>query len=549
MPSDPDPVVERDVLVVGAGPGGLQLAYFLERSGLSYLVLEASDAVASFFRTLPRTRTLISFNKVHSIYDDPEVLLRWDWNSLLTDDYGQPFREFSRDLYPDADDLVRYLEAFAERGGFAIETGARVERVARADDGRFDVHVAGRPLHRARAVVVATGFSRPYVPDIPGIEHAEGYEDAPIDPAAYEGQRVLFVGKGNSALELADVALETAALIHVASPTPVQLAWKTRHPGHLRAQHTRLLDLYQLKTLTGALDCELRGIEREDDGRLVVTVAYVHADGEVEELVYDRVVRCTGFALDTSFYDEACRPRTILDGRLPAITGMWESTNVPGLYFAGTLMQGLDFKRSSSAFIDGFRYNVRTLSHHLRERLEGVPMPSRRLPRDPAALAEHLLARACRTSALWTQFGYLCDHLAVRDGHLELREELPLKWVEDELAHERDAFTLTFEWGRWDGDVFAIQRHPSAEGASTNVFLHPILRHRRRGEVVAVHHVLEDLFGTYSARTETGIVRRRSGRDMERYHREEHREPLEAFLAARLGDCDSVSGEGGAASA
>lgn len=541
MPTSGEDVVERDYLILGAGPGGIQLASFLASSGCSHLVLEGSDGVGAFFRTMPRTRKLISFNKVHSIYDDPEIRLRWDWNSLLTDDYAHPFREFSQDLYPDADDLVRYLEAFAERSGMQVETGARITRVRRLAGGGFELHAESGRIYRGKVLVVATGFSTPYVPDIPGIEHCEGYEDAPLDPQAYLDQRLLILGKGNSALEIADVALETAALIHVASPTPVQLAWKTRHPGHLRAQHTRLLDLYQLKTLTGALDCEILDITREPGGtdgppQFVATVSYVHADGETEELVYDRVVRCTGFAIDRRFYDADCTPDTVLDGRLPSISGMWESTNVPGMFFAGTLMQGLDFKRSSSAFIDGFRYNVRTLHRYLMERFEGRPMPVARVPRSADALTQHILERVCRTSALWTQFGYLCDLFVVGDaGEVTCQEELPLKWVEDQKQQLEHSYTLTFEWGNWEGDVFAIQRHPSAEGASTNVFLHPILRRYCRGELVETHHILEDLFGTYSAATESGIVRRRSGRDIERYHAEEHTEPLRAFLASQLG--------------
>ena len=34
----------------------------------------------------------------------------------------------------------------------------------------------------------------------------------------------------------------------------------------------------------------------------MVKVAYKHADGEVEELVYDRVVRATGFRFDDAIF-------------------------------------------------------------------------------------------------------------------------------------------------------------------------------------------------------------------------------------------------------
>ena len=531
------PLVRHDYLILGAGPGGLQLAYFLQQSGSDYLVLEGAPGVGDFFRRMPRGRKLISFNKVHSIFDDPEVRLRWDWNSLLTNEYGKPFSEVSRELYPDADDLVRYLESFAASGDLNVRTSTRIAHVMRSGDGGFVLTDSDGQRYACRVLIVATGFSQPYVPDIPGIALCEDYETVTQDPADFEGQRVLILGKGNSALETADVMLGTAALIHVASPSPVRLAWRTRHPGDLRAHHTRLMDMYQLKTLNGALDCHVREIAREGT-EFIVNVEYVHADGEAEELVYDRVIRCTGFRIDRSPYADDCRPETLLDGRLPAIAGLWESANVPDMFFAGTLMQGLDFKRSSSAFIDGFRYNVRTLHRHLIERYEGHVVERACVSADAESMRKHVIARACRTSALWTQFGYLCD-LYLDDpasDTLSVHEELPVHHAQTLLGAHDQAYTLTFEWGAWDGDVFQIERHPQAERADTNVFLHPIVRRWRLGRMVAEHHILEDLFGTYAAASERGAVRRRSGRDMATYHRDEHDEPLQAFFAAQLAE-------------
>lgn len=73
-----------DYLVVGAGPAGIQAAYFLEQAGRDYLVVEAGEAPGTFFTRFPRHRTLISINKVHTGWDDPELNLRTDWNSLLS---------------------------------------------------------------------------------------------------------------------------------------------------------------------------------------------------------------------------------------------------------------------------------------------------------------------------------------------------------------------------------------------------------------------------------------------------------------------------------
>ena len=533
----PAPPFDLDTLIIGAGPAGLQLGYYLEKAGRRYLVVERSDKVGSFFRRFPRSRGLISFNKTRSIYRDPEINLRWDWNSLLTDDYSHPFGDFSRDFYPHAGDMVRYLESFHRTHNIQVRFGFTVTRIAREGVGYRVTDADGNTLS-CRCLVVATGMGRPHIPDIPGIEHAEGYEEVSFKADDYLDQRVLIIGKGNSGFELAERILPTAAIIHIASPQPIRMAWKTRHPGHLRAQYTSLLDAYQLKTLHSALDCDILDIRRLEDGKLLVTVRYTHADGEVDEIVYDRVVRATGFCFDGRLFDPDCRPQTIVDGRLPDMSPVWESRQSPNLFFAGTLMQARDFRQSSSAFIDGFRYNVRSLFHVLEERYFAVPAPGRTLALDPAKVAHHILQRVCRASSLWTQFGYLSDTLVVdrQRQAITYREDVPVAVVGEGLEAEAEVYTVTLEWGRWEGDVFAIDRHPHHDRADASVFLHPIVRRYHHGGLVAEVHLLEDLLGVYGSGFETGMIRSHNRTEIEQYHREQHDAPLLAWLTAHLGE-------------
>ncbi|MDJ0677957.1 MAG: NAD(P)-binding domain-containing protein, partial [Calothrix sp. MO_167.B42] len=74
-----------DYLIIGAGPAGLQLGYFLEKANRNYLILEAGDVPGTSFQKFPRHEKLISINKVYTGYKDMEINLRWDWNSLLSD--------------------------------------------------------------------------------------------------------------------------------------------------------------------------------------------------------------------------------------------------------------------------------------------------------------------------------------------------------------------------------------------------------------------------------------------------------------------------------
>lgn len=529
---------ELDYLIVGAGPAGLQLAYFLSAGKRSHLILERAAGPGAFFERFPRSRSLISFNKKHSLYTDPELQLRWDWNSLLTHDYEFPFTGFSERLYPKAEELLRYLREFAERYGLAVRYNTSVRRVSREPSGRFVVEDEQGGRYAARCLVIATGASREYVPPIPGIEHAEGYGSVSMRPDDFEGQRVLVIGKGNSAFEFAEHILDAAKLVHLASQRSIRMAWKTRHAGDLRAHYTRLLDAYQLKMLHGVLDCTVEGIERRPGGQLAVTVAYTHAQGERECIIYDRVVRATGFRFDASIFDESARPSLVIDGRFPDMTSAWESANVPGMYFAGTLMQARDFRKAATPFIDGFRYNVRTLYHLLEHRYHGRHLPYERVRLDAHALARAVEGRICRSSALWAQFGYLCDAVVVDEeaGAAEYFFELPVDYVrESDMGRSSHYYTVTFEWGRWDGDVFNIERHPAHERAREGAFLHPVVRRFSGGRLVSEHHVLEDLLGMYSAAGETGTMESRGGRDMDTYHAQEHEGPLRRYFEEQLG--------------
>ncbi|WP_436535088.1 NAD(P)-binding domain-containing protein [Actinoplanes sp. HUAS TT8] len=481
----------HDYLIIGAGPAGLQLAALLERDGHDYVVLEAGDAPGTFFTRYPRHRTLISINKVWTGSDDPEFNLRADWNSLLTDDPALLFKNYSRKYFPAADDLVRYLADFA--AGLNVRYGRTVERVSQAE-GIFTVATAAETFS-ARRVVVATGVSQLYVPPIEGAELCERYDTVSVDPEDFVNQRVLIIGKGNSAFETADALVETAAVIHVAGPHSVRLAWQTHYVGHLRAVNNNFLDTYQLKSQNAVLDGTVERITAREDGGFRIVFRYARTSERLREIDYDRIILATGFRFDASVFDESARPELAINDRFPALTPAFESVNVPGLYFAGTLSQQRDFKKSTNGFIHGFRYGVRALHRILRSRHHDTPWPSVPVEVTPEAITDAIVARINVSSALWQQFGVLADVVTVGDGAARYYEEVPVAY----LGPEPLAFVVTLEYGPGHDqiDPFDITVPRIAENDATTAheasYLHPVVRVRRDGVVVAEHHLAENL--------------------------------------------------------
>ncbi|MGH3242581.1 MAG: NAD(P)-binding domain-containing protein [Spirillospora sp.] len=510
-----------DCLVIGAGPAGLQLGYLLKKSGRRYLILETGSTPGTFFQTFPRHRTLISNNKKHTGTDDPELNLRMDWNSLLTDDPELLFTRYSDRYFPPADEMVRYLADFAERCDLDIAYGTRAATITRDDAGLFQVVDESGELYRAERLVIASGFARPNIPPIPGIETADLYGDHSTDPADYTDKRVLILGKGNSAFETAENLIETAAVIHVAGPHSVKLAWRTHFVGHLRATNNNFLDTYQLKSQNAILDGEVRRIERQADGGYLATVGFTRVDEVTKDIPYDHVIVCTGFALDASVFGEGARPELTINGRFPLLTPAYESVNVPGLHFAGTLTQSRDFKHGTSGFIHGFRYGTRALHRILEHRHHGTQWPGQALTTDPKELAAAVLARVNRSSALWQQFGVLAD-MIVLDGSGGARylEEVPVDYRDAPVstAGPGGFFTITLDYGPDHDkiDPFDVTVARIAQSDSGNAheghYLHPIVRHHRDGEVTAVHHVTENLENEWTSE-------------------DVHAEPLRAFFA------------------
>uniref|UniRef100_A0A8B9H1D3 FAD-dependent oxidoreductase domain containing 2 n=1 Tax=Astyanax mexicanus TaxID=7994 RepID=A0A8B9H1D3_ASTMX len=339
----------HDYCVLGAGPAGLQMGYFLSRSHRDYIILERNTGPGSFFQRYPRHRKLISINKIYTGRQNKEFNLRHDWNSLLSDQPDLLFQRVSEDLYPHADAYPLYLSMFERELGLRVKYATDIGKVRAADftgsKGYIltDQHGAD---YKCRVLFVCTGLWVPQQVDFVGSDLVEGYESIPTDPEDYKNQAVLILGKGNSAFETAQSILGRASRIHMYSPSPVRLAWKTHYVGDLRAVNNELLDTYQLKSLDGLVEGGLEDIaivRRGQDGgksrrtggkkrtvksterkeQFYLTLSELldnrnsnksgnitaenlpgyHDDNFSLRQPYDRVIRCLGFRFNFSIYD------------------------------------------------------------------------------------------------------------------------------------------------------------------------------------------------------------------------------------------------------
>ena len=188
-----------DAIVIGAGPAGLATSRELIRLGVDHLVLEKGPSLGHTWVNL---------------YDGLVLHTGKHLSSLP----GQPFPARTP-LFPTRRDFVEYLDDYAARFHLPVRTNAEVVRVARADD-EWHVSLASGGRLSSRAIVVATGIvSNPIVPELPGRDRFRGRLFHSVEyrePTGYKGRRVLIVGVGNSAAEIAAELAHAGAHVTVA---------------------------------------------------------------------------------------------------------------------------------------------------------------------------------------------------------------------------------------------------------------------------------------------------------------------------------------------
>jgi putative flavoprotein involved in K+ transport len=316
-----------EVAVVGAGQAGLAIGYFLARQGRPFVILERSDSTAAAWRERWESLTLFTPRR----YD------------------GLPGLAFPGDPdgYPTRDEVVAYLERYAETFELPIELNSNVRRVS-AVNARFLVEVDGRTIS-SHNVVVATGpFQTPYVPELasrlaPTVfqSHSVGYRK----PSDVPNGTVDVIGGGNTGFQIAkELSASHRVYLSVGSrqtPLPQKVLgrdlfwWLSKTRLLNKTVESRLgRRLQHRETLIGSRPSELkrrygvalkpRVVDASGD-----TVRF--ADGS--ELKVDAVIWATGYRPDYSWIDV---PIFDADGRVRHRRGV---TDVPGLYFLGLTWQ------------------------------------------------------------------------------------------------------------------------------------------------------------------------------------------------------------------
>jgi putative flavoprotein involved in K+ transport len=344
-----------DTIVIGGGQAGLAVGYHLQKEGLQFLILDASDEVGGSW---PR------------YYDNLKLFSPARFSSLPGMKFpGDP------DGYPKRDEVIHYLQEYRTKFQLPIRANQRVAAVERDTEGFAVRSMAGDTFHATTIINASGSFHNPYTPTIPGQEIFQGrtiHSSEYRSPDPFRDQRVVVVGRGNSAVqigvELAEVSKTSLAVLQ-----PIQFV-KQKVWGQDIHFWVRLIGFdtfpywlfgktapsssavndsgrYKEKVMAGKPDQQQMFTSFYEDG-------VIWPNGTKEPV--DTVIFATGYRPHLPYLEAIGALEA--EGRPIHQAGI---SNVPGIYYVG-----LEGQRSfSSATLRGVgpdaRFVVKKLLHHI----------------------------------------------------------------------------------------------------------------------------------------------------------------------------------------
>jgi putative flavoprotein involved in K+ transport len=197
---------------VGGGQAGLSMSYLLKQRGVSHVVLEGK--------------------RVASAWRDE----RWDAFCLVTPNWqcrlpGHPYAGDDPQGFMGKDEIVAYVESYAQRFELPVREGVWVKAVKRAEAREgFEVETSTGKLTAEHVVVATGGYHRPRIPSYASeLRLTQLHSSEYRNGAALPPGEVLVVGTGQSGCQIAEDLHLAGRKVHLAVGSAPRCA--RRHRG------------------------------------------------------------------------------------------------------------------------------------------------------------------------------------------------------------------------------------------------------------------------------------------------------------------------------
>ena len=311
VPTLPDPKSDTTVpvVIVGAGPIGIETAIELQRRGVDSINIDRGPLGSQIFNFPPQSRW----------FSGPERI------SIG----GVPLETVSQEKAT-REDYLTYLRSVVRQFDLAVRTFESVEQVTPVTDG-FEVRTStagglSRLIRTKRVVLAVGGTAKTRRLDVPG-EDRSIVADVLGEPHRYFGRRVLVVGGKNSAAESA------IRLWRAGAEVTISYRGDDLHPRIKYWIRPELASCIRSGLITARFGTRVLAI-----GPNAVTLERL-ADGVRFEERIDDVLLQIGFEADGSIFESlGCE----LVGPNQAVLhdSSTMETSIPGIFVAGTAVNG-----------------------------------------------------------------------------------------------------------------------------------------------------------------------------------------------------------------
>lgn len=315
-----------EVLIIGAGPIGLNCALEAEKNGLSYVIIEKGTIV-------------------NSLYNYP-LYMRFFSTADKLEIAEIPF--ITTSPKPGRQDALEYYQGIARQKALKIKLYEKVLNISKNE--LFEIQTS-KAKYLAKNVIIATGFyDIPNLLKIPG-ENLPKVKHYYTEPYPYANQKIVFIGSSNSAV---DAALETyrkgAEVTMIIKGSEISSSVKYWVKPDIE---NRIAE----GSIKGYFNAEMIEI-REN------SVIFKDELGKIHEIENDFVLAMTGYLPDFEFLKDSGIDLKG-DSLVPAYNAETMETNVKNLYLAGVVCGGKD---THLWFIENSRIHAEIILNHIAER-------------------------------------------------------------------------------------------------------------------------------------------------------------------------------------
>ena len=313
----PEPIY--DVVVIGAGPGGISMGAELVSKGLDpekMIILESAEKNSWIIRKLYPEQMMVTAKYKGSTGESHGVM---------------KMRNLSKES------TLQMLTEAVKDYGLKVAYGQTVVKIEKVDS-LFHVETKTQVIKALHCVISIGVFGKPNHPDyeIPGDVVKKIFFD--VTGSKIQHQHVLVVGGGDSASEYTKTLLENG--------NKITLSAREEDLSCMNEENRRLAMTQSLAgQLTLLAGSDIKAIEPEDG-----SIRVLFKDKEPTSLVVDSIVYALGGTTPMKFLKVAGLE---MDGSQPVLKESCEST-VKGLYLTGDLAAKTEFGSISSAFNTSF---------------------------------------------------------------------------------------------------------------------------------------------------------------------------------------------------